>query len=141
MQVNLFHTAFMTLALGLVAGKVRSEEGVDNLKCLGYRQIRAGHAEDVGVVVLASQNGERRIPANGSTDAVVFVTNHVDAIAGRADGYSVVTFAAADSLSHLMTKIGIVARLCAIATIVNYLGAAVLEEELHLLLEVESSVV
>lgn len=136
MQVDLLYTTLVTTAF-----EVGGEEGSYNLQCLGYAEVFARHGKDVGIVVLTCQNGQGSIPAECSTDTVVLVANHGDTITGRADSYSVVAFAFRYGLSHLVTEVRVVAAFLAVASVVNYFGTAILQEELYLLLQSEASVI
>ena len=70
-----------------------------------------GHHQYVGVVVLAAQLGDVGAPAEGGTDALVFVQGHSDAVAATADGDTRVALASLDGLGQGVSEVRIVATL------------------------------
>ena len=52
----------------------------------GVGDKAAGHDEDVSIVVLTGKLGNLGTPAEGSTDALMLVEGHVDAVSATADG-------------------------------------------------------
>lgn len=87
------------------------EEDVDEVDGGGGVDEAAGEHQAVGVVVLACQTCQVGVPAEGGTDALVFVESHADAVAGAADGYSGVAAPLFDGFGRGVSEVGIVARI------------------------------
>lgn len=111
----LFDAALVTSTL-----EGRGKEFLHNVIGFVVGDKAAGHHEHIGIVVLAGQFGDVRVPAEGGADALVFVQGHGDAVAATADGDTGVALACLNSFSQGVSEVGVVATLWGV-------GAKILE--------------
>lgn len=71
------------MAPAFVGGR---QEGLDHGDGLLVGDEAARHGQDVGIVVLTGQAGDRQAPAQGRTDALMLVEGDVDALATATHG-------------------------------------------------------
>lgn len=68
--------------------KVGGEEDIHNRSSLFRGDESARHDQHVCVVVETGQASNLRNPAEGGTNALMFIKGHADALAASADGYA-----------------------------------------------------
>ncbi len=102
--------------------EIGREEGVHYLQCPFDRDVVCGHAEHICVVVLAGKAGKRRVPAEGSADALVLVRGHADAVTRRADNDTEIVLASFHGLRQWVGEVGVVATLGGVAAEVVQCG-------------------
>ena len=97
------------------AFKPGGEESVNHRQCLIFRNKSCRKRNHVGIVVSAGEYGYFFAPAKCSPDTLMFVQHHTDAVAGAANGDTVVKFTFFDSCSHRVSIIGVIAAFRAVA--------------------------
>ncbi len=136
MNGDLVDASFVSSAL-----ETGMEESVHYLQCQFGRDVIGGQAEYIRVVVLAGKAGERCVPTEGGTDALVFVGSHTDTIACRTDNDTEIVLAVLHRLCQRVGEVGVVATLGGVAAEVVQYSALRREVVDDLLLEVIPCVV
>ena len=98
------HTTLMASAF-----ECGGEVGVDYLLRFVDGYEACGEHEEVGVVVLTGKGSEFGQPAEGRTNALMFIESDLHALAGAAHAHSECTFTAFNGVGCGMAKVGVVA--------------------------------
>ena len=132
----LFYTALVASAL-----KRNLEEFVHYLcRCLVVNKA-SGHNEHVGIVVLADEACDFRVPSNAGAHTVVLVQYHAYALTASADADAGINLAALNAFCKRMTEVGIVATDVAVCSVILIRITVFFQILYYILLKWEAGVV
>lgn len=137
----LFHRNLIYSSLVASALEGSGEELRQYLVSLMIGDEATRHDEHVGIVVLACQAGNLRIPAQGGTDALMLVQCDADAVSAAADGNAGIALTGFYGERQRMGEVRIVYTLGGVGAEIFVLPALCLEPLLYVLFQFISGMV
>src|SRR5690606_3394943 len=124
-------TTHFVHAVGVPATfKIGSKEFVNDGFCQLYVDESGGDTYDIGVVVLTGEGSQRFLPADCSSDTLVFVGGNSYAIGTAAYQYAAVKIPTFYRLRHRVCEIGVIHRISGVGAKI-FDGIACTFQEVH----------
>jgi len=102
------------------AFKFRRQENSNHGLCQNFGNEAGRQGNDIGIIVLTGEHGYFFRPAQGASDALVFVGRHGYSISCAAQQYAAVGLLGGDGFCHGMCKVRIINGFCGIGTKIEY---------------------